>query len=101
MNFEFSIKLDVPEVYKAYWLLKSEKQALLSVNFEKCTFEEIAFKVFGGYKDEKKFIFQYCLYQFGWNLTVRRLKYTRTNPAKFIKIWWTVRILKNNAIYQN
>ncbi len=38
---------------------------------------------------QKKFISQHCLHQFGWNLAVRRPKYICTNPAKFIKIFWT------------
>ncbi len=59
MNFEFSLKLGighlyqhVPEEYKAYCLIEPKKQAY-SVNFEKCTFEKIVFKVFEGYRDEK------------------------------------------------
>ncbi len=49
INFEFSTKLasghiyqHVPEEYKAYCSIESEKWAY-SVNFEKCTFEKITF----------------------------------------------------------
>ncbi len=46
------------------------------------------FKNFGGYKDEKNHISALPT-PTGWNLAVRRLKNTCTNPAKFIKICWT------------
>ncbi len=62
MNFEFSTKLGsvhpyqyVPEKYKAYCSIEPEKRAYrarILADFKKCTFEKIAFKVFGGYKDE-------------------------------------------------
>ncbi len=125
------------------------------MNFEKCTFEEIVFKVFGRYKDEKnsylntaytdlakillldvwsihvlilqsssksveqsanfekctctlrklhfKFLEDIKMEKNSYlsttytNLAERRLKYTCTNPAKFIEICWTeCDILLNN-----
>ncbi len=68
--------------YIAEQNLKTDVQ---SANFEKCTFEKIAFKVFGEYKDKKNSYLSTTII----NLAVRRLKYTCTNPAKFIKICWT------------
>ncbi len=59
-----------------------------SANFEKCTYEKIAFKVFGGYKDKKNHISPLPI-PVGWNLAVGCLKYTCINLAKFIKICWT------------
>ncbi len=45
-------------------------------------FEKITFKASGGYKDEKNSYLSSAY----TNLAVRRLKYTCTNPAKFIKL---------------
>ncbi len=59
--------------------LKSVEQ---SANFEKYTFEKNSFYVFGEYREGKNSYLSTAY----TNLAVRRLKYTCTNPAKFIEI---------------
>ncbi len=75
----------VPEKYKAYCSKEPEKRAYNVRILKNVLLKKSCFKVFGGYKDEKN---SYLNTDYT-NLAVRHMKYTFTNPAKFIKICLT------------
>ncbi len=87
MNFEFFTKLGskhpcqhVPKVYKAYCLTDPGKRAYKVWLLTNVLLRKLCLKFLEDIKTKKIHISAL--------LAVRRLKCS-TNPAKFIKIWWT------------